>query len=151
MARYETVCVIKSDVQADRLNKITEKVTKVLTDHKIDNLNKQEWGIRKLAYPIQNFKTAHYLYYTYEGVGNIVSELERQLNYDDAILRYLTIKLDKNSRTDVMPDTFQLIRSEPEGYSHPFGGGSYERRERFDRRGPDRSDRPERKETREES
>lgn len=139
---YETVCVIKPDATPAQLDKITDKIKKVLADHKIDTLNKQEWGIRKLAYPIQNFKTAHYLYYTFSGGNTLISELERQLSYDDSVLRYLTMKVAKNGRTDVKPEPYQFAKMESESYSHPFGGGGFERRDRYDnnRRGFERRD-----------
>lgn len=149
MPQYETVCVVKPDLQGDRLTKVTDKVKKVLSDHKVETLNKQDWGIRKLAYTIHNHKTAHYLYFTYDGEGMVVNEIERQLSYDDAVLRYLTMKVDKHSRTDIKPDTFQFSKNESESFSHPFGGprfdrgdrrGGYERRDFREPRGDNRSE-----------
>lgn len=142
MPQYETVCVVKPDIQGESLNKITDKIQKVLTDFDVETVNKQDWGIRKLAYPIEKYKTGHYLYFVYEGGGGLVSELERQLNYEDGVMRYMTMKLTKQSRTDVKPEPFQFARIEPESYSHPFGGGPGERRERRERR-PQRSERGE--------
>lgn len=137
MAQYETVCVIKPDIQGEKLDKITDKMAKVLGDFKADKINKKDWGIRRLAYPIANQKTAHYLYYTYEAESGVVAELERQFNYEDSVLRYLTVKLDKNSHTELQPEVFQFGKAEAESYSHPFGGGAYEKRDRYDR-GPRR-------------
>lgn len=145
MSQYETVCVIKSDVQGDRLNKITDKINKILTDNKAQDLKCEDWGIRKLAYPIQKLKTAQYLKFIYNGGGPLVSELERQLSYDDSILRYMTMKLGKGDHPELKPDAYQFAKIEAESYGHPFGGGGYERRERFDRRGGgDRFDRGDR-------
>jgi small subunit ribosomal protein S6 len=134
MSQYETVCVIKPDIQGDRLDKINDKVKKVLSDFKVTDVNQQDWGIRKLAYPIAKHKTAHYFCFHYEGGGGLVAELERQFSYDDAILRYLTIKVGKHDHKELKPDPFQFGKIEAESYSHPFGGG-YDRRDRYDRRG----------------
>lgn len=128
MAQYETVCVIKPDIQGDRLDKITDKVKKVLADFKVSDVNQQDWGIRKLAYPIAKQKTAHYLCFHFEGSGGLIAELERQFSYDDAILRYLTIKVGKHDHKDLKPEPFQFGKIEAESYGHPFGGGGFDRR-----------------------
>ncbi len=136
--QYETICVIKSDIQGDRLNSISEKIKKVLADQKAENVKQNDWGIRKLAYTIENHKTAHYFQFVYEGVGALVSELERQLSYDDAILRYLTVNTDRFANPAVKPDNFQFAKAEYDAPFHPFGGG-YGDRDRGDRGGERRS------------
>ena len=81
MSLYETVCVIRPEIQGAALKKITDKIEKTLNDHKASDVKQNDWGIRKLAYPISRLKTAHYLQYVYCGEGELVSLLEKQLNY----------------------------------------------------------------------
>ena len=52
-------------------------------------------GNRKLAYPIKNNKTGHYIKFTYQAPNGLIPELEKNLGYEEAVLRFLTIKHDK--------------------------------------------------------
>lgn len=128
MAEYETICVVQPDVQGERLSKITDKIQKIFTEYKADKVELKPWGLRRLAYPIRKFKNASYLYYTYEGTGALVNELERNLGYDEAVLRYLTIKRDKRAKK------VDSAESAAFGVDHGFERG-------FDRGGRDFGDR----------
>jgi small subunit ribosomal protein S6 len=55
-------------------------------------LKEDRWGKRKLAYPINKFEEAFYVFFHYEGEHDVPSELERRFKQTDTILRYLTIK-----------------------------------------------------------
>lgn len=130
MSLYETVCVIRPEIQGVALKKITDKIEKVLKDNKASEVKQNDWGIRKLAYPISRLKTAHYLQYVYEGAGELVSSLEKQLNYEDLILRYLTVRVAKGIDPNKLPDEFHFGKVEdfrffkkrpfPEGKRPPF-------------------------------
>lgn len=108
MSLYETVCVIRPEIQGAALKKITDKIEKILKDNKASEVRQNDWGLRKLAYPISRLKTAHYLQYVYEGGGDLVSSLEKQLNYEDLILRYLTVRVAKGIDPNKLPDEFQF-------------------------------------------
>lgn len=104
MPLYETVCVIRPEVQGEAVEKIVGKVQRVLTENKVAEVHKNDWGLRKLAYPIANHKTANYLQFVYNGVGDVVAQLERQLNYEDTILRYLTVRVESGVNPNAKPD-----------------------------------------------
>jgi small subunit ribosomal protein S6 len=71
----------------------------VVSKRKGNLINKDEWGKRKLAYPIQKFEEAFYVLFHYEGESEIADELERLFKQSDTILRYLTVK--KETRENV--------------------------------------------------
>lgn len=54
------------------------------------------WGQRKLAYPIQRHNSGFYVYFNYAGPAELPAELERIIRLDDSIIRFLTVKLDDN-------------------------------------------------------
>ena len=108
MTEYELVCVVKPDVTPEQKETLDKKIQKVLTDHKVTGIDKRDWGLRRLAYPIQNHTTAQYYQWVFAGQGNVVSELERQLGYDDQVLRYLTVKVETATHRDGKPDDFQF-------------------------------------------
>lgn len=141
MAEYETICVLEPDVQGDRLTRFEDKIKKILSQFKIEKVSKQDWGLRKLAYPIRKFKTGHYFRFVYEGPGAVISELERNLGYEETVLRALTITIDKKNRSDAAPDLMSHFGPEP--MEHRFGRDRDDRhfhRDRGDFKG-ERSDR----------
>lgn len=124
MSLYETVCVIKPELAGEAIEKIVAKVQRVLTENQVKDLKQNDWGLRKLAYPIQKITTGHYLQFVYDGGGDLVSLLERQLNYEDAILRYLTIQVGKGTNPDAKPDAFHFGKVDEDQYQgRRFGGG----------------------------
>lgn len=123
MSLYETVCVIKPELTGEAIEKIVAKVQRVLTENKVNEVKKNDWGLRKLAYPIQKLTTAHYLQFVYDGGGDLVGLLERQLNYEDGILRYLTVRVEKGVNPDTKPDTFLFGKIDEDAYPpRRFGG-----------------------------
>ncbi len=107
---YETICVFIPEVGADGMKKIEDKLKKIFTEHNVSEISKKDWGIRRLAYPINNYKSAHYIQLQYKSGGSVVTDLERNLGYEESVLRYLTIKHDKHTAKNVQvePDGFSL-------------------------------------------
>lgn len=58
-------------------------------------MNKESWGLRKLAYPIQKKTTGFYFLLEFTGEGSLVNTLETQYRRDERIIRFLTFKQDK--------------------------------------------------------
>lgn len=136
MTAYELVCVVKPDANAEQIEALDKKINKVFGDFKVTNANKRDWGQRRLAYPIEKQTTAHYFQWVFLGAGGVVSELERQLGYDDQVLRYMTIKSESDAKRDAKPDEFQFGRIDWASAKKTF-----ERRRRFEGEGRDfRSD-----------
>ena len=52
------------------------------------------WGKRRLAYPIKRFHEGIYVFFLYEGPGDVSQELERRFKQTDSVIRFLTIKKD---------------------------------------------------------
>lgn len=99
---YETILVFQPEVKGEALKTIEDKMQKILSKHKAGEVTKKDWGNRTLAYPINNYKTAHYIQYVYTAETNAISELEKNLGYEEAVLRYLTVKIEKESDKQVM-------------------------------------------------
>lgn len=119
MPEYETICVLEPDVQGERLARFEDKIKKIFTTHNIEQVTRQDWGLRKLAYPIRKFKTGHYLRFVYDGQGPLVNEFERNLGYEEAVLRFLTIKLARHAKPDLAPE--QVAHFGPDPFEHRFG------------------------------
>jgi len=95
--KYETIYIVKPDLAEEELTALTEKVQDVIAGNNGDLKRLEDWGIRKLAYAIKKSARGRYVYLRYDGVETLVAELERRLRLDDRILRYLTVKIDKET------------------------------------------------------
>ncbi len=56
---------------------------------------KEDWGLKKLAYPIQKKKTGFYHLFEFKAEGDIIAPYELEFRRDDSIMRYITVRLDK--------------------------------------------------------
>ncbi len=92
MRHYETVFLISPNLSEEETETLIQQMEEVVAEKKGKLINKDEWGKRRLAYPIQKFEEAFYVLFHYEGKSEIPDELERRFKQSDTILRYLTVK-----------------------------------------------------------
>ena len=90
---YETIYVVKPELPEDALSALNEKIQGIISKNEGETLTFDDWGKRKLAYPIQKNSKGHYIYLNYVGPSSLVAELERHLRIEDNLLRFLTVKL----------------------------------------------------------
>lgn len=93
MRRYETVFIIRPSQSEDEINTIIENTKKIILDEKGSIISLSRWGLKKLAYTIKKENQGQYIYCDFAGTPAAVSEIERKFRIDDAVLKYLTIKL----------------------------------------------------------
>src|SRR6478752_1566785 len=84
---YETIYVLRSDVDADTADKVQARVAEVVGRDNGKLVKVEAWGRRKLAYPVAKQKKGVYVYVKFVGKGGLVSELERNLKVDEAGLQ----------------------------------------------------------------
>ena len=95
MNHYETVVIatpVLSDVQT---KEVFGKFQGVITENGGRIVSGEEWGLKKLAYPIQKKTTGFYFLIEFEAEGDIVDILETQYRRDERVIRFLTFKMDK--------------------------------------------------------
>ncbi|MBQ9577700.1 MAG: 30S ribosomal protein S6 [Muribaculaceae bacterium] len=95
MNKYETVFILTPVLSDDQMKETVEKFKKVLTDNGGNIENEENWGLRKLAYPIENKNTGFYTLIEFEGEPTIVNKLETAYRRDEKVIRFLTFRLDK--------------------------------------------------------
>ena len=95
MNKYETVFILTPVLSDDQMKETVEKFKKVLTDNGATIENEENWGLRKLAYPIENKNTGFYTLIEFEGEPTIVNKLETAYRRDEKVIRFLTFRLDK--------------------------------------------------------
>jgi small subunit ribosomal protein S6 len=98
MNNYETVFILNPVLSEDQAKDAVEKFVKVLTKAKAEIVNKEQWGLKKMAYPIQNKSTGFYnlIEFATENTG-IIQTLETEFRRDESVMRFLTIALDKHA------------------------------------------------------
>ncbi len=94
MRRYETAFVISPKVEEEELEKIISHMTEIISKKEGKLVKQDNWGKRKLAYPINKFDEAYYVFFLYDGEPDILKELEKNFRQSEKILRYLTVKKD---------------------------------------------------------
>jgi small subunit ribosomal protein S6 len=77
------------------MKEAVQKFKKVITDSEGEIIHEENWGLKKLAYPIQKKSTGFYYLLEFKGPGSIVEKLEVQYRRDERIIRFLTFSMDK--------------------------------------------------------
>jgi small subunit ribosomal protein S6 len=97
LKHYETVFILTPVLSQDQLAEAVDKFKKILTGNGSRIVFENNWGLRKLAYPIQKKNTGFYYLIEFMGDGSIITKLETEFKRDERIMRYLTVALDKHA------------------------------------------------------
>jgi small subunit ribosomal protein S6 len=96
LKQYETVVILSPLLSEDELKSTINGYTKWLKKKKAEFVHQENWGLKQLAYPIDNKHSGYYLVLEYKADNTIVSEFEVEMVRDnDRVLRFLTVLLDK--------------------------------------------------------
>ncbi len=88
---YETLFVIDADLTEEATRALIEKFTSLIAaDGEIESTD--EWGKKKLAYPINDKTEGYYVLVNFKSEGSLVSELERIFGITEGILRSIVIR-----------------------------------------------------------
>lgn len=93
--RYETVFIATPVLSESQMKEAVEKFKGILTDNSARIVHEENWGLRKLAYPIQKKSTGFYYLVEFESEGGLITKLETEYRRDERIIRFLTVRLDK--------------------------------------------------------
>ena len=97
MRMYETIYIVQPDLGEEDLKGISTKVQDVIAGMNGDFKRLEDWGTRKLAYPIEKYPRGRYYYLRFDGDSTLIAELERRLRLDDKVIRYQSVKLEKET------------------------------------------------------
>lgn len=93
MNQYEFAVLYHPSLEVD-LSKAEDRVVKIITDNGGKVISTDNWGKRKLAYPINKNEHAIYVFYTVEAPGSVIAKIEATLNITDEVIRFLITKPD---------------------------------------------------------
>ncbi|MBB3702709.1 30S ribosomal protein S6 [Alloprevotella rava] len=93
--QYETVFILTPVLSEQQMTETVEKFKALLTEKGAELLNEENWGMKKMAYPIQKKSTGFYTLLEFKAEPEVIERLEIAYRRDERVLRYLTVKLDK--------------------------------------------------------
>ena len=97
MQQYETVVILTPLLTEESAKEVIAKYTKLLKDGGAEIVQEDNWGLKKLAYPIQKKSTGFYHLTEFKAPGDLINKLEVEYRRDERVLRFLTIALDKHA------------------------------------------------------
>lgn len=97
MNNYETVFILTPVLSESQVEEAVNKYVDLIKEKNCEIVAKENWGLKKLAYPIQLKKNGFYTLIEFKGEGTVVADLELAFKRDERVIRYLTTKLDKHA------------------------------------------------------
>jgi small subunit ribosomal protein S6 len=95
--QYETVFIATPVLSENQMKEAVQKFKKVITENKGEIVHEENWGLKKLAYPIQKKSTGFYYLIEFRGTGDLIEKLEVQYRRDERIIRFLTFRMEKHA------------------------------------------------------
>jgi small subunit ribosomal protein S6 len=92
---YETIYILRPGLQADVATSIHTKLDTVVSKFEGAVEHREDWGMRELAYEIDDERSGNYHIVVYNGKAGVVEEIERHFRIAGDVIRYLTVKLPK--------------------------------------------------------
>ncbi len=91
---YEVTYIVNAVLSEEQIKAVVERVDKLIADNEGEIIEKNVWGSRRLSFPINKKRNGYYVNLFMKSPGEIISRLERAMEIDDDILRYLTLRMD---------------------------------------------------------
>jgi small subunit ribosomal protein S6 len=97
MNNYETVFILNPVLSEDQAKDAVDKFVKVLKKTNADVVNIEQWGLKKMAYPINKKSTGFYNLVEFKADPSAIHTLETEYRRDESVMRFLTTVLDKHA------------------------------------------------------
>lgn len=109
MRKYEIIFIVRPDMPEDELDKLVTQMEGVLTGAGGKLEKAEKMGRRRLAYHIGRYREGHYVLFVLEGTGDTVKEFERRLKVNDAVIKFLSVRVDEELKRG---EKFKAMRAE---------------------------------------
>jgi small subunit ribosomal protein S6 len=110
---YEIVYLIDQECEEPKVDKIAHHYREMVGTHGGKVVRLDNWGLRRLAYPIQKKGKATYIYMLFLGNHEVVSELERNMRISEDIVRWQTVLVDDQVDPNARPEVTEVTRHAP--------------------------------------
>lgn len=95
MNQYETVFILTPVLSEQQMKEAVKDYEKFIKAGGGKVVSKEDWGLRKLAYPIQKKSNGFYNLFEFQADPSLIAEFELKFKRDERVLRFLTVKMDK--------------------------------------------------------
>ena len=122
MNNYETLYVLKPTLTDEETSANIAKIEEILVKNGAEILATNKMGMRRLAYPVQKNERGVYNIVYFKATGNVIAELERNLKFNEEIIKYLTIKYTKQKEVaqfEKLVAAANQVKEEPKAQEAP--------------------------------
>jgi small subunit ribosomal protein S6 len=97
LKQYETVFIVTPVLSDSQVKEAVKKYRDFITENDGEIVYEENWGLRKLAYPIQKKSTGFYSLIEFKAPPTLIEKLDVQYRRDERVIRYLTFSMDKHA------------------------------------------------------
>ncbi len=120
MRRYEVVFVLAPTLTEEEFDQQVEGYSQVARDMGAEIVEVDKWGKRRLAFPVEKHNEGYYTVLTIdEPAGKAVAELERRFKVSDAVIRFLTVRVDLEQKRAEKFERRREVRRQRKGQDRP--------------------------------
>lgn len=91
---YEFMYILDGVLSEDQIEDLVGRISKYITENGGDIVEADEWGMRQLAYPIENRNNGYYVSMHFNASADLPAKLERTLRIEERVLRFMVLRLD---------------------------------------------------------
>ena len=93
---YEHTFIAKQDLPENQTKILINKYEDIINKNSGKVLKTEDWGLKNLSHIIKNNKKGFYFHIKFDGIGKTIEELEKAENIDQALIRFLTVRVKKH-------------------------------------------------------
>ena len=113
MRYYEMIIIVHPNVPEEELPLVIDKVSSFIKQHKGEVVKLDQWGKRKCAHKINKCVKGYYFVLYFTAHPALLTELEKTLRYDEKVLRYQTVRVEKERTEAPSVNSEQHREDEP--------------------------------------
>ena len=113
---YESAVLINAALDDEQIEAIIARIKETIVGNGGEISEMENWGRKRLAYMVKKSKIGYYVIFRFNAPSNIITKLERFYSLDEYILRFLTIRLDKDAIEQLGKNRAQPVSDVSEGF-----------------------------------
>jgi small subunit ribosomal protein S6 len=94
LRQYETGFVLSPTLSEEETTQFVQQMAEIVAQKQGRMVKQDVWGKRRLAFPVKRFQEGVYVFFTFDGPGDVAAELERRFKQTDAVIRFMTVVKD---------------------------------------------------------
>ncbi|MBC7426208.1 MAG: 30S ribosomal protein S6 [Bacteroidia bacterium] len=97
LVNYESVIILTPVLSEQQMQEAVKTYRELITEQGGKIVHETNWGLTKLAYPINKKVTGFYHFFEFQAEASFIAVLETNYRRDERIMRFLNLKLDKHA------------------------------------------------------